>query len=349
MTSAGNSSDVAFLQIEAKPGLHPQDGINVHIRHLLRELDRVVHFGEGGLVKNKQDEVHMLVANKAKRYGELKIEVVLEGTRGNKGSPASVISSQMFSHRPETQDAVDSLFNSRGLLIDPKHRNNASWKEIINKAKKVIDGVDRYRQLAYSMVSEVEAGWDDYPVIDAVHHRFMVELETLGVDVCAPRTIGQLGPFMMSLVWPIMNGVVMKDAEMAMAKDIVLRQYTAIAARWAELQQLPSKRQEAKPSKRELKRMQREAAAAVVLEPEVLVVAPETSGVEPRSVELADAAIAAGAALVLEVGPALNLGTPDDGASPEDELQAVSGERVEPAMPVDTPAAQLVAGAGSGA
>ncbi len=219
----------SWVYCEAREGFHPKEQIKQNIRRAIADLDKVIKAGTGDA---SATVFHKQLAERLKKYPSLEVRVTEPGALGN----GRIISTAKFSQRIDGREVRKNMFDGRGLLRSPDQIDNLPWQELANKVKGILEGVDRYRQLAYSLVDDTQKAWDSHADLFDVHDRFMLALMDVGVDVVNHKLVGELEPFMQSLVWPIINGREIQGLEHAFVEDMVLCQYEATVRRLAELE-----------------------------------------------------------------------------------------------------------------
>ncbi len=219
----------SWVYCEAREGFHPKEQIKQNIRRAIADLDKVIKAGTGDA---SATVFHKQLAERLKKYPSLEVRVTEPGALGN----GRIISTAKFSQRIDGREVRKNMFDGRGLLRSPDQIDNLPWQELVNKVKGILEGADRYRQLAYSLVEDTQKAWDNHADLFDVHDRFMLALMDVGVDVVNHKLVGELEPFMQSLVWPIINGREIQGLEHAFVEDMVLCQYEATVRRLAELE-----------------------------------------------------------------------------------------------------------------
>ncbi len=219
----------SWVYCEAREGFHPKEQIKQNIRRAIADLDKVIKAGTGDA---SATVFHKQLADRLKKYPSLEVRVTEPGALGN----GRIISTAKFSQRIDGREVRKNMFDDRGLLRSPDQIDNLPWQELVNKVKGILEGVDHYRELAYMFVDETQKGWDSKIKLNDIHDRFEAALRGLGVDLVENSLVGEMGPFMQSLVWPIINGrEIQGGLERAFIEDMVLSQYAATSNRWAEL------------------------------------------------------------------------------------------------------------------
>jgi len=257
----GADLDHAWVKIEASPSFHPQEQIRRNISSVSAALNGILKAGHQNA---GADQFLVGLADRLKRSPKLEIRMVApDGT---------IISMAKFSHTVAPSGAREALFSSTtGLLLGAKQLTNLPWQEVVGRALRVMGYVEKYRGLADLAVDRAGSCWDSYDGLLSVQNTFYDGLVGLGVDLGVEDTVMKLGDplgsYMNQLVWPIMNGCVLRSPEEALSEDMVLGQFGVISARVAELKKQPAQVSVAQPeagklSSREAKRQRREANQA---------------------------------------------------------------------------------------